>query len=230
MKAKFYIFIFSALLLVTSCSLDNFDEPNAMFSGNIVYNGEAIPVARNQVRFQLWQPGYALTAPIDVTIAQDGSYSSRLFTGDYKLSFVPGQGPFRTPADTLFFELSGNKAMDIEVTPYHMIRNSQFSYAAGSVNASCAVEQIITGTDAKAVERVTLIINRTLFVDANSGGEGSIAQVDAADLSNLGNINMSVEIPSDPKKPDQSYIFARIGVKVAGIEDMIYTQVQKIEF
>ena len=230
MKTKFYIFICSAILLVTSCSLDNFDEPDAMFSGNIVYNGEAIPVARNQVRFQLWQPGYALTAPIDVAIAQDGSYSSRLFTGDYKLSFVPGQGPFRTPSDTLYFELSGERAMDIEVTPYHMIRNPQFSYAAGTVNASCSVEQIITGADARAVERVTLVINRTLFVDVNSGDEGSLAQVDAADLSDLDNLNMSVEIPSDPKKPDQNYIFARIGVKMVGIEDMIYTQVQKLEF
>lgn len=230
MKAKFYIFICSAILLVTSCSLDNFDEPDAMFSGNIVYDGEAIPVARNQVRFQLWQPGYALTAPIDVAIAQDGSYSSRLFTGDYKLSFVPGQGPFRTPSDTLFFELSGERAMDLEVIPYHMIRNPQFSYTAGTVNASCSVEQIITGADARAVERVTLVINRTLFVDANSGGEGSLAQVDVADLSDLDNLNMSVEIPTDPKKPDQNYIFVRIGVKMVGIEDMIYTQVQKLEF
>ncbi|MBC8770110.1 DUF3823 domain-containing protein [Arenibacter sp. BSSL-BM3] len=230
MKAKFYILIFSTLLLVTSCALDNFDEPNAIFSGNIVYNGEAIPVARNQVRFQLWQPGYALTAPIDVAIAQEGSFSSRLFTGDYKLSFVPGQGPFKTPSDTLFFSLTGDKAMDIEVTPYHMIRNAQFSHASGTINASCSVEQIISGADAKAVERVTLIINRTQFVDANSGGEGSMAQEDAADISNMSNISMSVNIPSDPKKPDQSYIFARIGVKVAGIEDMIYSQVQKIEF
>tara|TARA_R110002049_G_scaffold75450_3_gene194054 strand:- start:2561 stop:3253 length:693 start_codon:yes stop_codon:yes gene_type:complete len=230
MKAKFYIFIFSALLLVTSCSLDNFDEPNAMFSGNIVYNGEAIPVARNQVRFQLWQPGYELDAPIDVAIAQDGSFSSRLFTGNYELSFVPGQGPFRTPSDPLIFELTADKAMDIEVTPYHMIRNPQFSHNTGTINASCTVEQIITGADAKAVERVTLIINRTLFVDANSGGEGSIAQEDAADISNLNSLSMSVTIPTDPKKPDQNYVFARIGVKIAGVEDMIYTQVEKIEF
>jgi hypothetical protein len=75
-----------------------------------------------------------------------------------------------------------------------------------------------------------LVINSTLFVAANSGSEGSLAQVDAADISNLSNLSMSVEIPSDPKKPDQNYIFARIGVKIAGIEDMIYTQVQKIEF
>lgn len=102
--------------------------------------------------------------------------------------------------------------------------------AAGTVNASCAVEQIITGADARAVERVKLVINRTLFVDVNSGGEGSLAQVDAADLSNLDNLNMSVEMPSDPKKPDQNYIFARIGVKMEGVEDMIYTQVQKLEF
>lgn len=41
---------------------------------------------------------------------------------------------------------------------------------------------------------------------------------------------MSVEIPNDPKKPDQNYIFARIGVKMVDVEDMIYTQVEKITF
>lgn len=230
MKAKFYILLFSVLLLVTACELDNFNEPDAILSGNIEYNGEAIPVARNQVRFELWQSGYETPAPIDVAVAQDGSFSSRLFSGDYKLVFLPNEGPFKAPTDTIYFGLSGDHNMNLQVTPYHLISNASFSHSAGTINATCAVDRIITGADAKDVERVTLIINRTLFVDANSGGEGSIAQVDAADISDLNNIAMAVEIPDDPTKPDQDYIFARIGVKVAGVEDMIYTQVEKITF
>lgn len=230
MKAKFYILLFSVLFLVTACELDNFNEPDAILSGNIEYNGEAIPVARNQVRFELWQSGYETPAPIDVAVAQDGSFSSRLFSGDYKLVFLPNEGPFKAPTDTIYFGLSGDHNMDLQVTPYHLIRNASFSHSAGTINATCAVDQIVTGADAKDVERVTLIINRTLFVDANSGGEGSIAQVDAADISDLNNIAMAVEIPDDPTKPDQDYIFARIGVKVLGVEDMIYTQVEKITF
>tara|TARA_R110002050_G_scaffold171113_2_gene303111 strand:- start:16691 stop:17344 length:654 start_codon:yes stop_codon:yes gene_type:complete len=215
---------------MTSCSeLDNFSEPNASFKGNIVYNGESIGVARNQVRFQLWQPGYELTAPIDVAIAQDGSFSSRLFTGQYKLSFVPGQGPFKTVStDTIYFELTGDKVMDLDLTPYYMISNAQFTHSAGTINASCALNKIISGVDEKTIESVTLVINRTLFVDANSGAEGAIASADAVDLSNLSSLNMSVVIPSDPTKPDQDYMFARIGVKMTGVEDMIYTQVEKI--
>ena len=108
-----------------------------------------------------------------------------------------------------------------------MIRGAQFSQSSGTVSGTCGVDQIITGANGRAVERVTLVINRTQFVDTNSGGEGSIAQVDA-DLSDLSNLSMSVDIPEDAKKPDQDYIFARIGVKVEGIEDMIYTPVEKL--
>lgn len=229
MKAKLYIVLFGALLLSSACELDNYDEPDAILSGNIVYNGEIIPVARNQVRYELWQSGYGAPAPIDVAIAQDGSYSARMFSGDYKLIFPSNEGPFKASSDTLYFGLSGDKVMDVQVTPYNLVRNAQFSHSAGTVNATCSVEQIITGADAKAVERVTLVINRTLFVDANSGEEGSIAQADA-DITDLNNLSMSVAIPDNAKKPDQNYIFARIGVKMVGVEDMIYTQVEKIAF
>tara|TARA_R110000744_G_scaffold374490_1_gene487319 strand:- start:19847 stop:20536 length:690 start_codon:yes stop_codon:yes gene_type:complete len=227
MKSKIYFLLLGTLLLVTSCELDNFNEPDAFLTGSIVYNGEAIPVARNQVRFELWQSGYDAPAPIDVAIAQDGSFSSRLFSGDYKLSFLATEGPFKAPTDTIYFSLNGNTAKDFEVNPYVMIRNSQFSHASGVVSGSCSIEQIITGADAKDVERVTLVINRTQFVDTNSGGEGSLAQVDA-DISDFNNISMSVEIPTDATKPDQNYIFARIGVKLQGVEDMIYTHVEKV--
>ena len=209
MKSKIYFLLLGTLLLVTSCELDNFNEPDAFLTGSIVYNGEAIPVARNQVRFELWQSGYDAPAPIDVAIAQDGSFSSRLFSGDYKLSFLATEGPFKAPTDTIYFSLNGNTAKDFEVNPYVMIRNSQFSHASGVVSGSCSIEQIITGADAKDVERVTL------------------AQVDA-DISDFNNISMSVEIPTDATKPDQNYIFARIGVKLQGVEDMIYTHVEKV--
>lgn len=228
MQPKIYLLFFSGLLLLTSCELDNFQEPDAFFTGHIVYQGEPIPVARNQVWFELWQPGFGLSAPIDVAIAQDGSYSSRLFSGSYKLAFLPGEGPFKAPSDTIFLDLNGSESMELEVTPYYMIRSPQFSHSGGTISANCTVEQIITGADAKDVERVTLIVNRTLFVDANSGGEGSLAQANAADISDLSQVNLSVDIPDDEKKADQDYYFVRIGVKIAGVEDMIYTQVEKI--
>ena len=229
MKVKFYILALLVLVVTASCELDNFNEPDATFTGNIVYEGQAIPVARNQVRFELWQSGYGSPAPIDVAIAQDGSFSSRLFSGDYKLIFRPGEGPFMASSDTLYFGVDGGKSLNLNVTPYYMIRGAQFSHASGTVSANCGVDQIITGANGRNVERVTLVINRTQFVDTNSGGEGSIAQVDA-DLSDLSNLSMSVDIPEDAKKPDQDYIFARIGVKVEGVEDMIYTPVEKLTF
>jgi hypothetical protein len=236
MKYKFYILVCSALFLMTSCSseFDNFNEPNAYLSGSVVYNGEPIGLARNQVRFELWQPGYLNPGAIDVAMAQDGSYSSRLFSGKYKMTFVPGQGPFKVVAtDTINFVLNGNQTMDFEVTPYYMIRNAQFTNSGSMINAAFSLEKIITGADGKTIENAQLFVNRTQFVDGNSGNEGRAWQATAADISDLSNIDVSVDVsatdntPNKPE-PDQNYLFARIGVQIAGVEDMIYSQVEKI--
>lgn len=186
----------------------------------------------DNVNFQLFQPGFGKTGAINVTIAQDGSFSAKLFDGNYKLVFVANQGPFLWPKnalgvqDTLAVELRGNKVLDIEVLPYYMIRNAIFTQTSGSVNATCSLEKIITGVNAKEVERVTLYINKTQFVDGNS----MIAKKDltAEALSSTPNLNLSVTIPTIV--PSQNYVFVRIGLKMSGYEDMIFTPVTKITF
>tara|TARA_R110002049_G_scaffold9962_2_gene49679 strand:- start:54138 stop:54800 length:663 start_codon:yes stop_codon:yes gene_type:complete len=218
---------------MTSCSneLDNFDAPSSFLTGSITYNGESINVGRNRVRFELRQPGYALTGAIDVAIAQDGSFSSRLFDGKYKLSFVPNDGPFRTVAtDTIYFDLKGNKTMDIEVDPYYMVRNAQITNSGSVINASCSLEKIITGADEKTIESARLFVNRTQFVDDTNEGKAWEA---TADISNLSAVTASVDISTvdntpDKPEPDQNYLFARIGVKISGVEDLLYSEVVKI--
>lgn len=225
MKVNYYILLLITVIVFSSCAIDNYDEPEALLTGNIVYNGEAIPVENDRVHFQLWQPGFGKSGPINVAVYQDGSYSALLFPGDYKLIFSDGQGPFK-PIDTMSVALRGSQELDIEVTPYYMIRNAQFSNTGTTVTGSCSVEQIVTGDDAKNVESVTLYINKTQFVSGN--GDENIEHSSAPDLSDLSNINLSVEIPDI--QPTQNYVFARIGVKIADVEDMIFTQVEKISY
>lgn len=114
------------------------------------------------MRLQLWQPGFGRLAPIDAPIAQDGSYSSPLFDGDYKLAFFRNDGPWKTvmkdaaARDTIFVNLRGDRKVDIEVM------------------------KIITGVDARDIERVSLLISRTQFVSrANNIG---ITNLDGANV------------------------------------------------
>ncbi|RBQ09967.1 DUF3823 domain-containing protein [Pedobacter miscanthi] len=233
MKNKFY-FVIGALIAVlfSSCKKDNYDAPEADFTGRIVYKGEAINVQYGQVFFELWQSGFGNYSALNVNVAQDGNYSAKLFDGNYKLVFSPNQGPFlwkKNAAgrqDTIAVNINGSKTMDIEVVPYYMIRGASLTTAAGKVNGFCKLEKIITNADGKDIESVALYINKTQFVD----GSNNIAtqQINGAAIADLNNLNMSVTIPT--LVPTQNYVFARIGVKIAGVDDLIFTPVTKISF
>ncbi|MDQ0640968.1 hypothetical protein QF042_004533 [Pedobacter sp. W3I1] len=233
MKNRFY-FIIGAIIAVffSSCKKDNYEAPAADFTGRIVYKGEAINVQQGQVNFELWQSGFGNYSALNVNVSQDGNYSAKLFDGNYKLVFSPNQGPFlwkknaAGKQDTLAVNISGSKVMDIEVVPYYMIHGASLTAAAGKVNGFCKLEKIITDGNAKDIESVSLYINKTQFVDG--GNNIAIQQLTGAALADLNNLNMSVNIPAIV--PAQNYVFARIGVKIAGVDDLIFTPVTKINF
>jgi hypothetical protein len=232
MKIKFqYILILAVVLAFVSCEKDNYDAPGSSLKGRLVYHGEPINVEYNQVNLELWQPGFGKNGSIDVTVAQDGSYSSLLFNGNYKMVIRPGQGPFlwkqnaQGAPDTIAISVNGNQNLDVEVTPYFMVRTPQFSAASETVTANFKIEKIVTDVNAKDVEKVTLYVNKTQFVSgANNIASSELAISPATDWNSL---NLSVAIPA--MKPTQNYVFARIGVKIAGVEDLIFSPVQKVQ-
>lgn len=216
-----------------SCEYDNYEPPQSPFTGNIVYNGEPIPVASEEVYFELWEDNWQLRNPISVAVAEDGSYSALLFDGVYKLAFRENQGPFRmrtntdTNSDTILVDVRGATVLDIEVEPYYMIRNPQISLSGETVNASASLEQIITNENARNVERVSLYINRTQFVDQRGNYHIANTEVAGGDITDMNNISLSLDIPDLVR--DQSFVYARIGVKIEGVEDMIFSHVEQLE-
>ena len=234
MKIRFqYIYTIAMVVLISACEKDNFSGPKSILSGQIVYKGEPIGVEHDQVRLQLWQPGFGKLAAIDAQIAQDGSYSAMLFNGSYKMVFPKGRGPFRTlvkdaaAKDTVFVNLAGSQKLNLEVLPYYMIRTPKFTGGENKVSVSLRLEKIITDTTiAKSIERVSLFINKSEFVSraVNIG----VTDVAGADIKDLANINMTTVVPATT--PSQNYVFARVGVKIKDVEDMVFSPLQKVQF
>jgi hypothetical protein len=233
MKNRFY-FIAGAIIAVlfSACKKDNYEAPQADFTGRIVYKGEPINVQYGQVNFELWQSGFGNYSALNVNVNQEGGYSAKLFDGNYKLVFSANQGPFlwkknaAGKQDTIAVNISGSKTMDIEVTPYYMIRGATLTAASGKVNGFCKLEKIITDANAKDVESVSLYISKTQFVDG--GNNIAVQELKGAAIADLNNLNTSVTIPAIV--PAQNYVFARIGVKIAGVDDLIFTPVAKITY
>jgi len=231
MKISFkYIIAILCIITLYSCKKDNYDAPSSMLSGRLVYQGAPIQVEYDRVSFQLFQFGFGKVGALGGTFDQDGKYSMLLFDGEYKFTIPNGQGPFlwkKTPSgtpDSLTIDLRGAQTVDIEVTPYYMVRNPQLSASGQTVSGSFGLDKIIDGVEGKDVERVNLYVNKTLFVS----GANNIAtsSLDGSEITDLNNINLQVTVPA--MTPSQNYVFARIGVKIAGVEDMIFSQIEKI--
>jgi hypothetical protein len=224
---KFVLFtplIMFFIVFLTSCEYDNYEEPKSRLYGKIVYQGEPINVGFNEVTFELWEPGWQLKVPIDVIVAPDGSFSALLFDGTYKLTIPTWQGPFKSKVDTMTINLKRDQELDIEVEPYYMIRNPNFSVSNNVISASFGLEKIITGDEARDIEKVYLYVNKTQFVDIQSNIVKS--ELSGSDIENFDLITLTTPIPNLIVKQD--YLFVRIGVKISHVEDFLYSPVQKI--
>jgi hypothetical protein len=230
---KLHIYHIAMLLAIAtvSCKKDNYDPPSSKLTGHVVYKGEALGLEYDQVKFELYQYGFGKTGPIAAVFAPDGSYSMLLFNGEYKFIIPNGQGPFvwkQTAAgapDTTAITLQGNQVQDLEVTPYYMLRDPKLSGSGGNVSGSFKIEKIITSASARDVEEVDLYINKTAFVSGASNV--AVKSMKGSDITDPNNVNLSVAVPT--LTPAQSYVFARIGLKIAGVEDRIFSPIVKID-
>jgi len=222
----------TAVMLFASCAKDNFDAPESEFKGRFVYQGQPLYFQQGNFNAEMWQRGFGNFGVLNVNVNQEGQFSSKLFDGNYKFTISNGQVPFIWPKnaagrpDSLDINLSGGKTMDIEVTPYFVLRSQNITNAGMTVSATCSVEKIVQ--DAKTVESVSLYLNKTQFVDSRSDNIIASTELNGAALGNLSNLSLTATIPAIV--PAQNYVFARVGVKVSGIENRIYGPVVKLTF
>ncbi|HXO73871.1 MAG TPA: DUF3823 domain-containing protein [Puia sp.] len=222
---------FLLVVALAACKKDNYKEPSAQLTGQLQYKGEVINVERNQVPFQLFQYGFGKVGAINGTFAQDGTYGALLFNGSYKFLIPSGQGPFLwkelAPGvpDSMAVTMNGNQTLNIEVTPYYMIRNTQITAASGKVTAVFKADKIIQDANAKDIERVTLYINTGQFV-----GTDNVAAADMAGTAIVDPANISLQVSIPSFTPAQNYVYARVGLKIANVEDMIFSPVLKVSF
>lgn len=228
MKTISYLSLIVLLLGANACNKkDNYSPPQAALTGAVLYKGDSIYLEYNRVPYQFYQYGFGKLGPIEQQFTQSGTINSLLFDGSYKFIVPNGQGPFLWPKtsggapDSLDITINGSQNLNIEVTPYYMIRNANISASGGNATATFKVEKVITDANAKDIESVTLYINKTHFVS----GSNNTAQAskNGSDITDPNNISLSVAIPSG-----QSAVYARVGLKVAGVEDMIFSQLVQI--
>jgi len=128
--------------------------------------------------------------------------------------------------DTLAVTVSGNQTLDLQVVPYYLIRNAAYTVAGRVVTANFSIDKIITDANAKNIEKVFLFVNKTQFV---SGTNYNIANAELLPvaITNPASVSMNVTVPAIT--PVQNYVFARVAIQIAGIEDLIFSPLQKVQ-
>jgi hypothetical protein len=229
MKTKIFslIPVLLALLLAGCNDYDNFEPPKSRLTGQVVYNGQPVGVRSGTVRLELRQPGkdYPVwrATKIDVHVAQDGSFSALLFNGNYKLTRVPGNGPWASQTDTINVEVKGSATVEVPVQPFFVVRNESFQKNGNAITASFSLQQANTSRN---LERVNVYLSSTNIVDAtNQRANGQQLAAAIPDLSQP--VSVSVDIPA--ALAGRPYVFARIGVKTAGVEELAYSAPVRID-
>jgi hypothetical protein len=227
MKNKFILLVvFILASFIAGCTVDNYDPPTSFLTGHVVYNNVPIGVRSNATQLELWQykwdtKGVIARAKIAVYIAQDGSYSARLFDGNYKLVRLAG-APWVTQTDSIDVTVSGNTVVDVPVTPYFTISGETFIYnkADSSLTSTCNITKVGTA----AITNVTLYAGITSIVDNTNSSQNNALTTGLTDLTTAK--TNKITLTSVNKKRD--FIYARIAILCAGSSERYFTQVQKI--
>lgn len=216
-----FCIVFLSLL---GCGKDNYEAPESTLTGRVVYQGQALNVrgTDEKVRLQLYQDGYAKRDPIEVFVGQDGSFSAKLFDGQYKLITRDGNGPWVNSRDTTVVDLRGATSINLEVTPFFTISDAVISLTGNTMNTSFTINKIVENAE---IDRILLLLNSTAFVD---DGFNLARKEFTTDLT-IGPANLSAEFADNAKIIGAKSLFGRICVWAKGADQGIYSPVVKLK-
>jgi hypothetical protein len=244
MKNKLVITtVFIALsCLFWGCKKDNYDPPGSTITGRVVYQGQPIGVRSNGVSLELWQHGYALFNKVAVQVAQDGTFSAKMFDGTYLLTRLKGNGPWQDQTDSIEIKLNGSATVDVPVTPYFTVGNDVFTFnkADSTITGTFNITQVVAG---KAIEKISFHVSTTSIVDLTN--QIAFASIDVNPPANATTGPVTLKIDVRPRMYtattqataallmgdilQKKYAFVRFGVKTVGVAERVYTPVRKID-
>lgn len=213
--------LLASVWLMQGCGLDNYEGPESQLTGRVTYQGEPLQLRHGSIKFDLEQDKYELGDKIEVAIAQEGTFSARIFPGEYRLVPRPGNGPWTDDCQAVEFTIKGGKQLDFEVVPYYLLRNPNITLSGNTLKGACSVKGIAGG---KAIEAMTLFVGKTRFVDDRGGRSVATANFEQpAEGPNSVSANIGAAVDKYPA------LYARIGLKVQGVDERIYTEIVKIK-
>jgi hypothetical protein len=228
MKRKIlYMLIVALVFIITSCEFDNYTPPKSILTGTVNYLGTPVGVRSTGTQLELWQYGYQTRSKIAVYIDQDGTYSARLFDGNYKLVRLTGAPWPANATDSISVTVSGNTVVDVPVVPYFTISGQTFVYTAA--DSTITSTSSVTKVGTLNIASLTLYAGATTIVDANNNLQSNVLSAAAlSDLTTPKTNKVKLSKASFITLNGKKYVYARLGVATSGVGERFYTTVVKL--
>ncbi len=218
-----YLILLLSIIVFTACGLDNYDAPQSVLSGKITYNGQTLGLrgTGEAVQLQLYQDGYQLRDNIPVYVGQDGTFKALLFDGQYKLVTRNQNGPWVNSRDTTTINLKGSTSINVEVTPYFTISNSNITLSGNQVSGTFSVNRIVETAN---IDYAILLVSKTNFVD-------DVSYIARQNLNRPqpGALSISMDLSGNQEFAKAKALYARVGVRTIGADQAIYSEVIKLK-
>ena len=214
------------LFLVTGCELDNFDEPKSEFKGRFVYEGEALQLRGtaydNDCMMYAYQEGpeYENRGAINLFVNSDGEFNSLMYDGFYKIVLRQDRGPWIPRQDTIEVNIKGNQILDVEVTPYFLIKDTKIDFQNKVVKVKCKINQVV---ETASIDRAVIYISKTKLVD-------NVAKIAEKSFTNLnpGEHEFTFDLSDNGVTDAAKFLYARGGVKARQGNDYIFSEVTQL--
>ena len=214
------------LFLVTGCELDNFDEPKSEFKGRFVYEGEALQLRGtaydNDCMMYAYQEGpeYEDRGAINLFVNSDGEFNSLMYNGFYKIVLRQDRGPWIPRKDTIEVNIKGNQILDVEVTPYFLIKDTGIDFQNKVVKVKCKINQVV---ETASIDRAVIYISKTKLVD-------NVAKIAEKSFTNLtpGEHEFTFDLSDNGVTDAAKFLYARVGVKARQGNDYIFSEVTQL--
>lgn len=218
MKRNLFIsgIVLAAIMLITSCEKDNFDGPDATFSGEIrdKKTGELIPQEISDgSRIYYIEQGWENPSVQNMVIKKDGTFNNSLmFSGNYKI--ILNRGNF-VAQDTIDMKIHpGDNFKVFEVVPYLRIIEPEIQLKDRVVTAKFKLEQVTSNK----VYRVSLFAYSHIDVSSKLNLVNKTIELNRA-IADGEEFQLSINLDeySSTLLSGKSYYF-RIGAQSQGSE------------
>jgi hypothetical protein len=175
-KIIYSLFVCAVALSAVSCmEIDNWDAPEARFSGRIIdkNTGEPILADQGEYKVRIYEMSFSTNPdPFDIPVKQDGSFNNhRIFAGTYDV-FLEGAW---WPLDRVTGIPVGKntKPVDFEVIPYYTVENFETELDVTDaenplLTLSCRVGVSVDDASIPEIEEILAMLSLNSFCGASN--------------------------------------------------------------